>query len=205
MPTDTFYNLKPDKKRRVIDATLKELSTHPYEHVNLANIIRDSNIARGSFYQYFIDKDDLYMYFITYISEIKQSVYKDIFDLNSDISFLDRYKKLYLRGYDFFEQYPNHVKAGYYVTQSSLFKSSDLYKKSVDVGTKFFEQLINIDKERNIIRKSIDSKVLAEFLMTYMNQISIDDYLLNKESKKELERKISSIINMIKGGIENNV
>ncbi len=205
MPTDTFYNLKQDKKQRIIDATLKELSTHPYEHVNLANIIRDSDIARGSFYQYFIDKDDLYMYFITYISEIKQSLYKDIFDLTTEITFLDRFKKLYLRGYDFFEKYPSHVKAGYYVTQSSLFKSSNLYKQSVNIGTQFFEQLINIDKEKNIIKKSIDSKILAEFLMTYMNQISIDDYLLNIVSKDELEHKVTTIIQIIKGGIENNV
>lgn len=64
MISQTFLNLKEDKKNRIIKAAKKEFSRVPLDKALVSNIIRDSNIPRGSFYQYFENIDDLFVYII---------------------------------------------------------------------------------------------------------------------------------------------
>lgn len=205
MPTETFLKLKLEKKARIIEAAITELSIHPYAHVNLANIIRDSGIARGSFYQYFVDKDDLYMYFINYVSQVKKELFKDIYDFKVNMTFLERFKKLYLRGFIFAEKYPKLIQAGYHMMQSSLFRSSNLYKNSFENGVQFFEMLIIQDQEKGIIKQSIDAKFLAESILSYMNTISFESYIYPSSNIKQIEKNIDKVIDILQKGIENHV
>ncbi len=205
MPKETFNNLKNEKKELIIQATIKELSQHPYEHINLANIIRDAKIPRGSFYQYFEDKDDLYMFFILHVAEVKGSFFSDVFDLSSEMPFLERFKKLYLRGFLFAHAYPDLVKAGQFLTSSSLFKNSDLYKNSYVGGLQFFEHLIKKDQDLGIIRHDLDAKFMSKALLNYLNTISPDFYINSSSHMDEIEHNVDQIIAILQKGIENHV
>lgn len=59
MPKQTYYNLPDDKRDRIIEAIKREFSRVPVARVSINRIICDAGISRGSFYQYFEDKDDL--------------------------------------------------------------------------------------------------------------------------------------------------
>lgn len=63
----TFLNLPPEKRERIINSAIDEFGEWPYEKTNINRIIRNAGIPKGSFYQYFDDKDDLYTYCITLI------------------------------------------------------------------------------------------------------------------------------------------
>lgn len=62
MPKSTFFNLPEDKRQRIINATMDEFIENSYENVLISNIAKHANIPVGSFYQYFHNKDDLYLY-----------------------------------------------------------------------------------------------------------------------------------------------
>lgn len=62
MPTNTFFNLPEEKKNKILKAANKEFARVPLEQVSIKNIVEDAEIARGSFYQYFEDKEDLFDY-----------------------------------------------------------------------------------------------------------------------------------------------
>jgi AcrR family transcriptional regulator len=64
MPTETFANLPPDKKQRVIDAALHEFSEAGYELASISKMVARAGIAKGSFYQYFESKADLFEYLL---------------------------------------------------------------------------------------------------------------------------------------------
>ena len=64
MPKETFFNLTADKRSKVIEVTIQEFADHPYNSASISNIARQADIAKGSFYQYFEDKQDLYRYLI---------------------------------------------------------------------------------------------------------------------------------------------
>ncbi len=62
MPKETFYNLPDEKKNKLIEALQKEFSNASLVDASIANIINYAHIPRGSFYQYFSDKEDAYFY-----------------------------------------------------------------------------------------------------------------------------------------------
>lgn len=64
MPTILFQHLAEEKKEKIIKASMKEFSSCPYENASINAIIKDADISRGSFYQYFNGKEDLYLYIL---------------------------------------------------------------------------------------------------------------------------------------------
>lgn len=72
MPKKTFFNLPIDKKQKIIDAAYDLFIENDYKDVNIRSIAKKAGISIGSFYQYFDDKDDLYLYLI---AEIEKKVY----------------------------------------------------------------------------------------------------------------------------------
>lgn len=62
MPTDAFNQLKKEKKKKLIDAAVKEFSATPYEKVSVFKIAQAAGISRSGFYYYFKNKADLYAY-----------------------------------------------------------------------------------------------------------------------------------------------
>lgn len=80
MVKKTFYNLPEEKRQRIIDAIMKEFASYTYENISINRIIKDADIPRGSFYQYFDDKIDLVQ--VLTKSFIDLSIYKAYATLN---------------------------------------------------------------------------------------------------------------------------
>ena len=76
MPKKTFYNLPEEKRKKILDAACSEFLRVPYEEVSINQIIKIAQIPRGSFYQYFDDKDDLFDYFIHIYKEKLDTTWK---------------------------------------------------------------------------------------------------------------------------------
>lgn len=69
MPKPTFLSLPEDKQNTLIQSAKKEFSRVPLHEASIANIIKDAGIPRGSFYQYFEDKEDLYYYLLNQVAQ----------------------------------------------------------------------------------------------------------------------------------------
>lgn len=64
MPKSTFFNLPKKKRQLIIDLAIAEFAAADYENASISNIVKQAKIAKGSFYQYFEDKKDLYFYLV---------------------------------------------------------------------------------------------------------------------------------------------
>ncbi len=62
MPTDTFFRLPEAKRARILESAWEEFTTVAYVDVSINRIIQKAQIPRGSFYQYFEDKSDLFFF-----------------------------------------------------------------------------------------------------------------------------------------------
>lgn len=76
MPRLTFFNLPEQKKQTLLDAAIEEFSRVPLSEASIANIVKEADIPRGSFYQYFENKEDLYFYLLN--EELKEKRQKYI-------------------------------------------------------------------------------------------------------------------------------
>lgn len=64
MPTKTFFNLPKDKQNKIINASKAEFSKYSFYDSSINRIIKDAEISRGSFYQYFLNKEDLFIFIL---------------------------------------------------------------------------------------------------------------------------------------------
>lgn len=64
MPSITFQNLKQSKQLNIKKALLKEFSQHTLAEAQVARIVADAGVARGTFYKYFPDLIDAYQWLL---------------------------------------------------------------------------------------------------------------------------------------------
>ncbi|MBR3610016.1 MAG: TetR family transcriptional regulator [Oscillospiraceae bacterium] len=86
MPSQTFQNLSEEKKQRIFGAIYSELLRVPFPEMSINQIIKNAGIPRGSFYQYFENKDDAFDYFVEESSKkMKECIFNKISSFRGDI------------------------------------------------------------------------------------------------------------------------
>ena len=78
MCKETFLRLPEEKRTRVINAAWDEFTTVSFANASINRIIRGAGIPRGSFYQYFEDKSDLFHYLMSRIHEQLSERYREM-------------------------------------------------------------------------------------------------------------------------------
>ena len=62
MLSTTFHNLPPQRQQRVLDAAMREFTTHGYEAASTNRIVAELGIAKGTLFKYARTKVALYLY-----------------------------------------------------------------------------------------------------------------------------------------------
>ena len=71
MPKTTFFNLSAERRTRIEEAAIDEFARGGLKTAVLNNIVAQSGIAKGSFYQYFENIEDLYQHVLTLVNKRK--------------------------------------------------------------------------------------------------------------------------------------
>ncbi len=87
MPKQTFLNLKPRRRREILEVAYREFTMYDYQNASLSRIIRNLNLAKGSFYRYFSSKKELYFYLLELVTESRYETLDE--QLNSGIDFFE--------------------------------------------------------------------------------------------------------------------
>ena len=64
MPKPTFFNLPENKRKKLIEAAETEFSRVALSQASISNIVKAAGVPRGSFYQYFENKEDAFYYLL---------------------------------------------------------------------------------------------------------------------------------------------
>ena len=202
IPKKTFYNLDVEKKQRITDAALNEFALRSYEEANISNIIKEAKIPRGSFYQYFENKLDLYKYIFNYIKDKKMEFLSDELDNVDDLPFLEIFRLLYHQGIKFSYSYPLFIQIGKHMFNLK----DDMYNELVGDGLKlakeYYVRYLERDKLKGRIRGDVDSDVFADIVIELTTNIAIKSFSEDEIDLDKLLTKVDSLINIFKKGIE---
>lgn len=199
MPKDTFNKLPIEKRNSILNAAVKEFELRRVEDAVIANIIKTAKIPRGSFYQYFEDKYDLYEYIIGYINNIKNDYFQEVF-FSDHLPFLERVRALYNKAIDFSSQNKAFVLISKRHTESIYVKYSEQFQRNLNELKVTFDTWIEKDKEKGLIRKDIDTRVLSHMISTFLSHLTTEQFLYEKYSKSELHQKNDDFIDIIMNG-----
>ncbi len=78
MPKQTFFNLPESKRRAIIEIAIEEFAQHDYRNASLSRIVAKAGIAKGSIYQYFEDKRELFLYLLDLAGQEKVRILKEM-------------------------------------------------------------------------------------------------------------------------------
>lgn len=176
MPKDTFFNLPKEKRERIVEAAIDEFAIHPYHQARVTTIAEEAGIAKGSFYQYFEDKKDLFKYLMEQTVEKKMSyINRDIVEGKVKYSFFQLLREVYLSGIRFAKDNPRLVPIGIMlISDKELYR--EIYGEHEDKSADFFRQLLEYGKEQGAVNPEIDSSFVAKML-TGMS-IALTDYIV---------------------------
>ncbi|MGB9839645.1 TetR/AcrR family transcriptional regulator [Thermovenabulum sp.] len=185
MPKSTFFNLPEDKRQKIIEAAVDEFSEHPYKEASVNRIVEKAGIAKGSFYQYFEDKKDLYKYIIEISAQQKlmymQHIMKDFEKLN----IFQLIRELYIAGIKYAKDNPKPFSIGVRFLKE---KDSELFDEIMEDSRKksgdFFKHLLIKGIEKGEVDPAIDVD-LVSMLITSLS-IDISEYYLKTREGEDL-------------------
>ncbi|MBC8589928.1 TetR/AcrR family transcriptional regulator [Wansuia hejianensis] len=211
MPQATFFNLPDDKKILIIAAALDEFSSASYDTASINQICKKSNIAKGSFYQYFTDKMDLYVYIMTLAIEKKIKFFSSVLTEFDTLSLLEQFRLLFLKGIEFAKDYPQYAALGeQFSKENNQLAKSSAIKEGDKQSEILFIQMIGQAKSKGEIDNTVDSLALSILLQSMNN--SVNEYMLNKfgnvryeDCEEDVNNFVDSLLNIIFNGIQNKI
>ncbi|AUX26498.1 hypothetical protein SOCEGT47_070670 [Sorangium cellulosum] len=105
MPKSTFFGLPEERRERLVREAIAEFADRTYAEASLSQIARRARIPKGSFYQYFEDKLDLYRWLLTEEAPRRKREFVGAARLEGD--FWARLETMIERGMAFLVEHPH--------------------------------------------------------------------------------------------------
>ena len=187
MPSPTFQKLPAAKREKFLRVAMEEFSSSGYEKASVTQMVKKLKIAKGSVYQYFENKKELYFYLLEQAQLRRQEYMKPILR-NPPGNFWDSYVSLFEASLRFDYENPE---------MSTLISNAAHEKYADDLGNLQLQQRRkSLDFMRGLLereflsgglRYDVDIDVMAFVLGNVTNNIW--DYLTLKNLNKETDKK----------------
>ena len=183
MPKQTFLNLPMEKRDLIINVAIDEFVEFGLENASTNRIVANSGISKGSFYQYFEDKQDVFMYLLSILEQEKLAFFEGKRPSNSNMDTFEYFRWMIKTGMEFNSANPRMTQAvsrvllgdGMYYGKNF----ADYRQKTIRALRMMIEQAI----ERGEVDPSVDVELAVMVMETWSNAIST--YILNEGMKQK--------------------
>jgi len=189
LPKQTFFNLPKEKKESLIQAAMKEFSRVPLTEASIANIIKDAAIPRGSFYQYFEDKEDLFYFLLEEYSTTLNERFRSILEKEDGdliVSFIGSYELMLenIQNQEFRYFFKNAFLNMNYRIENVLSKSiseENRNSRFAEVAKLVNTDLLNIQQKEELFNvvKIIRAVTFQNIIQVFANDLSMEESMKN--------------------------
>jgi len=174
LPKQTFFNLPEHKRERIIQCAVEEFAHRGYKQASINRMVEAAGIAKGSFYQYFEDKDDLFVHIVaTQIGSLKIDTFEQEADRLGELNLSEFLRHVFKAQIRAFHSRPELIKISLDVIRLA---GEPVYQKILqnyeDVQDTFFIPIIRHEIEQGEIDGRVNAQLLNFMLM------SLGQYLL---------------------------
>lgn len=189
LPKQTFFNLPIEKRESLISAAMKEFSRVPLSEASIANIIKDAAIPRGSFYQYFEDKEDIFYFLLEeYSSTLNQRFRSILVKEDGDLipTFIESYRMMLesIQNKEFRYFFKNAFLNMNYRIENTISKSISEEKRNsrfAEVAKLVNMDLLNIQHESELFHvvKIIRAVTFQNLIQVFALDLSMEESIKN--------------------------
>jgi AcrR family transcriptional regulator len=183
MPKQTFLNLPDEKRQTIINAAIEEFAGYGLENASTNRIVANSGISKGSFYQYFEDKQDVFMYLLTVLEREKLEFFKGRHPPSMNMDTFQYFRWMIKTGMEFNTSHPlltqaiSRVMFGEGMYYGNTF--ADVRERTAQGLRAMIEQAV----ARGEVDPSVDVELAVMIMETWSNTIST--YVLNEGIKQK--------------------
>lgn len=211
MPKETFMNLPPDKQEKVMRSAINEFIKNGFDRGNIGDIAKNAGVAKGSMYQYFENKRELFLFAVRWALDVMMKKY--VPKLTPQNEETDIFDFLMENTRDSMIQIREERELGIFLQNVFLGKYHNLTDESMEYMMKFSEDyminLIEMGQRNGSVRKDIDKNII--YLYTIGVSYKLKEYMMNKardlgedilDADYELyEKDIKDMIELLKHGM----
>ena len=183
MPKQTFHNLPPDKREKIIHAATREFAEYGLENASTNRIVANSGIAKGSFYQYFEDKQDVFQHLLTVLEREKLEFFKDKHPPSRNMDTFQYFRWMIKAGMEFNSAYPLMVQAISRVLLGEGMYYGTTFADNRRKTLQALEMMIRRAVHNGEVDPSVDVDLAVMIMETWSNAISA--YILNEGMKQK--------------------
>lgn len=199
MPKQTFYNLPKEKQDNLLAAAKKEFSNKPLNKASVSNIIKNADIPRGSFYQYFDGKEDAFYFLLEKQMKVNSEEFIAILKKNSgDLfeAFMETFQKMQKefrvqKNRDFFRNV--FLNMDYQMENKILsdFSESRFGKPFLEIVTAIDKEKLNISNDEEVIHimEIIMAVTFHNLMKHFAKQNTFEDAMNNYRFEMNLLKK----------------
>jgi AcrR family transcriptional regulator len=173
LPTKTFLGLPKVKQEKIFRSALKEFGDKGYSLASTNTICKAAAISKGSMYQYFSSKEDLFFYVIKKaLSEIINT-YKTSYQLDVEkMSLKDLFLQSSMQMFEFYQNYPDHYKLYLRVSyEADAPNYKEIRRYLARYLSAITHQFITIGKKRRVLREDFSSELALFFINNFLTRI----------------------------------
>jgi len=203
MPKDTFFNLPEDKRTLICQVAIGEFAAHSFAQASINRIVARSGIAKGSFYQYFENKNDLFLYLLQSVEDEKLNYLAPIMRNPEQHDFFTLLRELSRSGIQFAVVHPQYAEISKKLLAS---KGTLIYEQvtehTMPFGLEFFETLLENAITKGEVRADIDTKMFA-YMIASMYALVIEYYLehLGPAYDEKMMETIDEFLDFLRHGL----
>ena len=177
MPTSTFFNLPDSKRQIILDIAIDEFAGNDYDVASISRVVERAGIAKGSFYQYFADKRDLYYYLLELAATEKNSFFQS-HPLEPGEDLFAYIRHLFRVGLRFEFSHPGLARIAYRAVYGGGPELEDAAARLRQNSAAFFRDMITKAQATGRVDPALDAELVA-FLL---NQVftGFGDFLLGR-------------------------
>lgn len=165
MPKPTFHNLPPEKRERIVQLAIDEFAEHPYRQASLSRLVTRAGIAKGSIYQYFENKFDLYRWLVLDVLSRRKQEYMEQHAGPPGTGFYERIEYMIIAGTGFLLENPKLGRLGARMIEpTSDPELRELNNQLRALGAKQATDLVIAAQQTGEVRKDFDPEMVAHFL-----------------------------------------
>nr|MBF0222100.1 TetR/AcrR family transcriptional regulator [Desulfobulbaceae bacterium] len=209
-PKQTFLNLTAEKRASIEAVLVEEFATKGYQKASLNAIVKELNIAKGSLYQYFENKEAIFLYvFDCFTRLVKKSVGAAVDSEQPwEGDFWHAAHEVMLAGIRFIERYPFYFQLYLQVLHEENIPHRELLLERVRLFSKeYFGPMIEAYQEKGVFVQTpaatiifIIDAVMDRFFQGYARQYLDGGLDLNQKKIADIELEIKQILTTLKFG-----
>lgn len=173
---DGFQRRREAKKKTILQAAVDLFSIKGLKDTSIADIAQKAGVSQVSIYNFFESKENLAkLAFIRYMDD-KMVQSEQL--LNSELSFLDKFKEMTLESYKTGQSLSEEFFQSFVWSDPTI---QDYYQKNYHSrGTRLFLNLIDLGKKEGFVDSDISTNVILKYIGMFKNILAQSDM-----SKKE--------------------